>query len=200
MTCRSYLLVLSIPGVDLNETWKTLTYKQRSDIVVEVGRHIHTLAKLTSEKLQSADKKWVIEPYLSIQPELSNFIIRSPENRLSTFLLNPDESQEYEKIWGAEQNTFVFCHNDLGPTNIKIMVNGDTAKVTGLLDWELAGFLPRGWIVTKFYVAGGLFFYWNGGKDEREWPVRVGRFLEKLGHQGYLDEYNRWIKLRNEEK
>lgn len=59
--------------------------------------------------------------------------------------MKPDESQVYEKIWGAEQNEFVFYHADLGPTNIKIMVNEDgKAHVTGLLDWEIAGYLPRG--------------------------------------------------------
>lgn len=197
MACRSYLLVSSIPGVDLNETWKTLTFKQRSDIVIEVAEHTNTLAKLTNEKLQSADNKWVIEDFLSIQPESEWDLVRpSPEDQLSTSLLNPDESQEYENIWGAEQNTFVFCHNDLGPTNIKIMVNGDTAKVTGLLDWELAGYLPRGWISTKFYVAAGLRFDWNGENDEREWPVRLGRFLEKLGYPGFFDEYFRWQNFR----
>lgn len=196
MACRSYLLVSSIPGVDLNETWKTLTFKQKSDILIEVAEHIHTLAKLTSEKLQSADKKWIIEPYLSVQPKLERDLT-SPEDRLSTCLVNPDESQEYEKIWGAEQNIFVFYHNDLGPTNIKIMVNGDTAKVTGLLDWELAGYLPRGWISTKFYVAGGLRFDWDGENDEREWPVRLGRLLEKLGYPGFFNEYFQWENIRN---
>lgn len=92
MACRSYLLVSSIPGVDLNETWKTLTFKQRSDIVIEVAEHTNTLAKLTNEKLQSADKKWVIEEFLSVQPESEWDLVRpSPEDQLSTSLLNPDE-------------------------------------------------------------------------------------------------------------
>lgn len=37
----------------------------------------------------------------------------------------------------------------------------------------------------------------NGENDEREWPVRLGRFLEKVGYPGFFDEYFRWQNLRN---
>ena len=40
------------------------------------------------------------------------------------------------------------------------------AKVTGLLDWECDGFLPREWIATKFRVSGGLDFDWDGEGEE----------------------------------
>lgn len=51
-----------------------------------------------------------------------------------TRLINPDESQVYEKIWGIEQDKFVFCYADLGPTNIKIQVNEDGKAV--VLNWS----------------------------------------------------------------
>lgn len=117
MVYRSYTLLLSVSGVDLNVTWKTLNKRQKLDVANQVAKHIHTLAQFKSDKLQSVDQKWVFEPFLSIQPRL-----RSCRSTVKDFLLNPDESQVYEKIWGAEQNEFVFYHGDLGPTNIKIIV------------------------------------------------------------------------------
>ena len=60
---------------------------------------------------------------------------------------------------GARSRTPLFSATTTwGPTNIKIMVNGDTAKVTGLLDWELAGYLPKGWISTKLVCCRWLAF------------------------------------------
>ena len=39
-----------------------------------------------------------------------------------------------------------FYHADLGPRNIMVWGDGD---VLGILDWESAGFYPRGWVVLK---------------------------------------------------
>lgn len=55
---RSYLLISSIPGEDLNEAWKTLNDDQKNEIVEQVAKHIDTLSKLTSKRLESADRKW----------------------------------------------------------------------------------------------------------------------------------------------
>lgn len=189
----SYTLISSIPGTDLNETWITLDQQQKFDIVNQVAKHIHTLAQLKSEKLQSADKKWNKEPFLSLHQNSS--IYRSIEDRILGKLLDPAESQAYEKIWGVEQNKFVFYHADLGPTNIKIMVKDDgKAIVTGLLDWENAGYLPKGWVSTKFYVAGGLSFDWDGEKGENEWPIRLGMALIKMGYPAFVKEWSKWDK------
>lgn len=95
----SYLLVSSIQGTDLNETWKTLKDQQEVDVVNQIAEHIHSLAQLKREKRQSADNKWIKESFLSLQPGLG--IEASPEDDLLGELLNPDEGQEYEKIWGA---------------------------------------------------------------------------------------------------
>lgn len=74
--------------------------------------------------------------------------------------------------------------------NIKIIINEDgKANVTGLLDWENAGCLPRQWISKRFYVSGGLCFDKDGekGENEYEWPVRLR--IEKRGFQPFW----RWM-------
>ncbi len=193
---RSFLLISSIPGEDLNETWKTLNSDQKNKIVEQVAKYIDTLSKLTSERLESADRKCLWEPFLALRPIAGSYLIGaiSKEDILLSELLNPDESKEYEKIWGAEQNKFVFCHADLGPTNIKIMVNEKGTYVTGLLDWEIAGFFPKGWICTKLYVSGGIGFDWNGEKGENEWPMRLRTFLGKQGYQTFHQDWKTWWK------
>lgn len=78
---------------------KRLTFKQKSDIVIEVAEHIHTLAKLTSEKLPSADKKWIIENFLSVQPEIRVGFSKT-KSRRSTFH-KPSQSRRKPRVSGA---------------------------------------------------------------------------------------------------
>lgn len=136
----------------MNEAWKTLNSDQKNEIVEQVANHIDTLSKLTSERLESADKKWLMKPFLALRPLIGDAI--SKEDELFSNLLNLDESKEYEKIWGVEHNKFVFCHADLGPTNIKIMVNEKGTHLTGLLNWKIAGFFSKGMDLYKTLCFG----------------------------------------------
>lgn len=146
--CRSYTLLLSVPGKDLNDVWKSFSSEQKESVIQQVVAHIDTLAQLKNDRLVSAEGQMVLEPYLQrYNPE-------TPIN-LRGFL-DPNASKEWEHIWGVDENKFVFYHSDLGPTNIKVEVQTKGAKVTGLLNWETAGFLPRGWIATKCRVSGGM--------------------------------------------
>ncbi len=49
---RSYTLLLSVPGEDLNEEWQTLKDQQNHDVLYQVAGHVHSLAQLQSEKLE----------------------------------------------------------------------------------------------------------------------------------------------------
>ena len=51
-----------------------------------------------------------------------------------------------------ECSSFYFYHCDLGPVNI--IVDSATESI-GLIDWEIAGFVPRDWIRTKFHCYSG---------------------------------------------
>lgn len=49
------------------------------------------------------------------------------------------DRRNWEQIC-TEANSFVLCHNDLGPQNI--FVCPDTFEIVGIIDWEFAGFFP----------------------------------------------------------
>ena len=166
---RSYTLLLSVPGEDLNEVWKILPYEQQDSVLQQVAEHIDTLAQLKNDRPISAEGELIQEPWLQRSNPKTPLELRG--------LLDPSKSKEWEQIWGVEENKFVFYHCDLGPTNIKVEVQRGKARVTGLLDWEGAGFLPRGWIATKFRVSGGLDFDWDGEGDETIWRVSLANIL-----------------------
>lgn len=182
---------MSVPGEDLNDLWKDLPYEKQNSVIQQVAEHIDTLAQLKNDRPVSAEGGMIKEPWLQ------HF---NPETPFHLWgLLDPNKTKEWEPIWGVEENKLVFYHCDLGPTNIKVEVQKGEPKVTGILDWEVAGFLPRGWIVTKFLVSGGLDFDWEGEgeEDESVWRLSLAEFLvEKKGYKGFA---NRWIKWKKKE-
>lgn len=148
---RSFLLISSIPGEVLNKAWITLNSNQKNEIVEQVANCIDTLLKLTSERLERADIKWLREPHLAPRQVLTSYPSTeiNTEKVLCSKLLNHDESKDYEEIWGIGKNKFVICHADLGPTNVKIMTNEKgRIKLTGLLGRLLDSF-PRGGFVQN---------------------------------------------------
>ncbi|KKK22180.1 hypothetical protein ARAM_007478, partial [Aspergillus rambellii] len=52
------------------------------------------------------------------------------------------------KRWGMDCSDLVFYHADLGPGNIIVEDVPRTGSL-GLIDWEIAGYFPRGWIRTN---------------------------------------------------
>jgi serine/threonine protein kinase len=53
--------------------------------------------------------------------------------------LPKDEPMEFVEV-SSDTEDFVLCHNDLNQANI--MVDPVTLRITGIIDWEFAGFFP----------------------------------------------------------
>jgi aminoglycoside phosphotransferase len=49
----------------------------------------------------------------------------------------------------------VFYHADMGLTNI-VVENEPKTRAIGVIDLEIAGYLPRDWVRTKFRVSSGM--------------------------------------------
>lgn len=54
----------------------------------------------------------------------------------------------------AEAKTLDFVHRQK-PGNV-IVVDAPEIGDIGIIDWEITGFFPRGWIRTKFRMSGGM--------------------------------------------
>ena len=61
------------------------------------------------------------------------------------------QSPSKSRISLKERDIFHFTHGDLSESNI--LINPDTGEITGIIDWEMAGFRPP-WLAA---VAGGWF-------------------------------------------
>lgn len=81
-------------------------------------------------------------------------------------------------------STFVFYHCDLGPTNL--LVNTSVGSL-GIIDWELAGYIPIKWVRTKFRLSAGMDFNYRDEDSKKDWRYRVAQHLEKMGYHDIVD-------------
>lgn len=169
---RSYTLLSYVPGEDSDEAWKELNEGQQKKVLNQIAEHIHTLAKLSSDRLSNAEEGLVWEPYLCL-------------GSAEAHDLYPEKSKEWEAIWGAEQNEFVLYHADLGPGNIKVEIQMTEAKVVGILYWEIAGYLPKAWVATKAAIGSGLDFDWDGAPGEQTWRAGLLQALVNMGYKKF---------------
>jgi hypothetical protein len=101
------------------------------------------------------------------------------------------------EVLGMDCSVFVLSHNDLGPTNI--IINGDRIAV---LDWEMAGYCPLGWVRTKFAICGALCVERvssAGVEVDGEYRTRVEQKLGEMGFPDVTAAYKDMMTARKEE-
>ncbi|KAH0584517.1 hypothetical protein H2248_010050 [Termitomyces sp. 'cryptogamus'] len=87
------------------------------------------------------------------------------EADFNAFLLKPldkrkpgDWQREFRDTLAGYNHRIVFSHADLSPDNV--MVDKETGKVTGIIDWEMAGWWPEYWEYRKAMYGGRSSLSW----------------------------------------
>tara|TARA_R110002003_G_scaffold657_3_gene21049 strand:+ start:5675 stop:6337 length:663 start_codon:yes stop_codon:yes gene_type:complete len=182
---RSFLILRALEGNTLAEAWDALTASQRIDVADTIAQYCDTLALSTSEKLETADGKAVLEPFLAALPPASH-----PSWKPQT--LGPLSSTELQSIlsrftdFEGHVGTFNFYHADLGPKNILVARDG---SIAGVIDWESAAYYPRFWLGTQPLVSSGFHI---PGKEGKAWPHHLARSLESKGFLPDMQKYEAW--------
>uniref|UniRef100_A0A8H7NPC4 Aminoglycoside phosphotransferase domain-containing protein n=1 Tax=Bionectria ochroleuca TaxID=29856 RepID=A0A8H7NPC4_BIOOC len=104
--------------------------------------------------------------------------------------LSPEQLLANCTEMSMDVSRLVFYHCDLGPTNI--LVDVSTGSL-GIIDWELAGFVPIEWVRTKFRLSPGMDLSHGDDDAKRDWRRKVAQQLEKLG---YNDALNGWCRFQ----
>jgi len=142
------LILRRVHARTLNAAWPSLSTSQRQSIATEMAEHCFALAGKTSSRYESASGFGVFEYWLMGIPPASN----------PTWLpmtLGPLSGPEFHKYMSNISsepipdfdNTFLFYHCDLGPTNILISADGNS--VAAIIDWEAAAYFPSFWVATR---------------------------------------------------
>lgn len=176
---RYFIIVSRVPGQVLDKAWQNLDDATRQLYVDKVADIFNNLAKLKGQRICGVDGHQLLERYL-IKGSGKNADDLSPENLFQ----NCTEM-------GMDVSQLVFYHCDLGPTNL--LVDPTTGSI-GIIDWELAGYVPMEWVRTKFRLSAGMDFSHGEDDYKRSWRRSVAQRLEQAG---YMDVVDAWWKFQD---
>lgn len=189
---RSFTIIRAINGDTLANVWKSLQDPQRQSVAATVADYCAQLAQLTSPTLQTATSHGVLEPFLTIEPPFEEPSWKP--NLLGPF--SPSDLDTYLNRGGSGtpkglELDFHFYHADLGPTNIMVSEDGE---LSGIIDWESAGYYPRFWLGTKPLVSAGFYLPDDGSgiQQRKEWALLLADHLKKAGFPSDLETYACW--------
>jgi hypothetical protein len=141
------------------------------------SERLQVLESRESDKIRGVDGKNLFEPF---------FIKYGAKEDYS-----PPNLQQGCKLIGMDCSKFVFYHADLAPGNI-IVEDVPETGVVGIIDWEVAGFFPRGWIRTKFPINSGLDLPDSATDNPTEWRSGVQKLLKKHGFEDHSSQWVAW--------
>ncbi|KAI1906270.1 hypothetical protein LOZ61_006770 [Ophidiomyces ophidiicola] len=178
---RMIVFYQRLPGRTLNDAWHTLDDHWRSHYKMEISRVCQELAKLTGDKMAGVDGREIPEYFLANKGDVTP----TPDRFAPDCLFKSCQDA------GIDCSSLVFYHADLGPVNIIVEAEPNLGNV-GIIDWEIAGFFPRGWVRTKFHLSSGMDFDNDAVEDRHCWRRDVGSLLGDLGFESYAEEWQSW--------
>jgi hypothetical protein len=171
---RSYLFLRRLPGRTLDAAWPTLKQRWRLHYVNSAVNICKEMAEWKGHRVGGVDNRNI------------------PEH----FLITPRGSDNFDSVHagceaiGMDCSEPVFYHADLGPGNIIVEEEPITGE-TGIIDFEIAGFFPRGWIRTKFRLSGGMDLS-ASASDTTWWRAEVQKALGAHGFKEYAGAWMQW--------
>jgi len=166
---RYYLIISRVPGMTLTAAWPTMDEELRQYYVARVAEECEKMAEWKGEGtgICGVDGNNLLENYLA-----------------KTELIDPGELGKNAAAMGMNVSSLVFYHCDLGPGNV--IVNPETRGL-GIIDWEIAGYVPTEWVRTKFHVSSRMDF--PNLEDGTEWRRLVARKLAAVGFAEVIDGF-----------
>ncbi|KAF2171471.1 hypothetical protein M409DRAFT_50907 [Zasmidium cellare ATCC 36951] len=157
LTDHGYIYMDHVHGRPLSQIWAHLSPDQRGSLVSQLREIFKELSSLRGDffgalwNQPSLDVFFIHLPFLDVKLSYGPFKTRLEYNRgLVDALRNArpgnfldDLDQDLvEQLHRLTDDTKVFSHGDLHPGNI--LVDEQTHRITGIIDWEGAGFSVRG--------------------------------------------------------
>ncbi|KAF1994038.1 hypothetical protein P154DRAFT_586953 [Amniculicola lignicola CBS 123094] len=92
---------------------------------------------------------------------------------------------------GMDCSAFVFAHLELGPANLIVEKKARLGTI-GVIDFEVAGYVPREWIRTKFRISSVLNLSSSSTTDPYLWRKQVQECLGKVGFPDVTISWCSW--------
>uniref|UniRef100_A0A8H7NQ32 Aminoglycoside phosphotransferase domain-containing protein n=1 Tax=Bionectria ochroleuca TaxID=29856 RepID=A0A8H7NQ32_BIOOC len=185
---RSFIILRPLAGQMLLHAWPSLSPELRQHVANQIADACEIMAKHSATYMGSA-----ADPLNGCRDHYL-----CPERPVSIPSWKPISLPRIDEWNGQEYfdpfqigRVFYLYHPELEPTNIFVTPDG---RVTGILDWERAGYFPRCWISTKPQIADEFLLDAGPGvPDVTEWQRRLSTTLEE---RGFIPEREEWEEFR----
>ncbi|EFR00557.1 serine/threonine protein kinase [Nannizzia gypsea CBS 118893] len=157
------LVMTWIKGNQLNEVFHRLSYQERAQLSADLCsaiKQLRTIPNNTSHRFANVLGGPLLDVRIPDQPDVAY----GPFNKVTDFhnsLIHTHIASSTEEavapIYSRKYRSF-FSHADLNPYNIMI----DRGKLSGIVDWECAGYYPEYWEFTK-----GIYCVENSPEREK---------------------------------
>ncbi|KAG6873287.1 hypothetical protein C0995_000722 [Termitomyces sp. Mi166 len=181
-----YLCFSVVPGEPLDTAWPIMTPDSQARTAAELRAYIAEIRALQQPTpagwIGSVGKKGVICPRIGMHGRPCG--PWESEAAFNAFLLKPLDKvnspkwqQKFTNALASYNHRIVFSHADLSPENV--IVNKETGEVTGIIDWEMAGWWPEYWEYRKAMYGGRSSLAW--------WTKLLDDVMEKHWEKWGLD-------------
>ncbi|KAI1743511.1 kinase-like protein [Xylaria scruposa] len=183
-TGLSSLIMEKMPGRQLGEAWPNMSDAARSHTISRLKQH---LAQLHDLRPPSPSPDWIgsCSRGTAYDHRLTNLTTCGPFNSVGAFhdflvapvrdCPKPELADSYQ-LRLSDHYQIVFTHAAISEENI--LVNETTGDITGILDWEMAGYWPEWWEYRK-----ALY----GARNKIWWRTIVGQIMVEYEKEAELD-------------
>lgn len=186
---RAFTICKRPEGTELGDRWPSLSESQKIAIVHQVLGYCHELAQLTSSRFETATGKGIVDSYLDTDNPPDHPIWKPrmlgpmSGSELTDFFRRRRSDQATQDMAPPCGDTLYYHNALLVPSSIHI---SQDAKVTCILNWELAGFFPRWYIALRPRIAWGFTVSRGpiGGKDYPDIYWEYARYLHRALKEG----------------
>ncbi|KAJ6184836.1 hypothetical protein N7519_006137 [Penicillium mononematosum] len=156
----SYLLMTQVPGRPIGHFLNIMTDQQMENAVTDLKRYISQLRAIPNQvsKFQICNSQGGGILDWRIPDNQREELLFETEADFHSYLtrVTTDDTRRLAAKSHAVPHAIVFTHGDLNPRNI-LAENG---KITGIVDWENAGFFPEYWEYCKMHYTVRSLIRW----------------------------------------
>ncbi|CAH0034479.1 unnamed protein product [Clonostachys rhizophaga] len=177
-----WILMERVPGRQLDEAWPIMSETARAQTISELQSYVCQLRRLRPSGPgwigscsggpaydHRLDNMATCGPFASVA-EFHDFLVGPVKN-----CPRPEWVAKYRNML-PDNYRITFAHADLSWENV--LLDPTTGSVTGIVDWEMAGFWPEWWEYRK-----ALF----GSRSRQWWIEIVKQIMKEYQHETEAD-------------
>lgn len=154
---RVIIITKRVPGKTYQDSWHGLTTQQKLHVADQIAGHVKALSEKTSDYVETVQGTGIVGEYsLRVREEPRPYWTPRVEPPVShedyqAYIQRINGRYGMEIVHPGMGEPLVLQHGDLNPSNFLITTPSNAyemPKVTGIIDWERIGYLPRWHIAT----------------------------------------------------